>query len=54
MTDINSKLESFDNEKLIDIVKNYQQYGYDNDLRNIAIRILEKRGIDKEQLKLSG
>jgi hypothetical protein len=54
MTDINSKLESFHNEKLIDIVKNYQQYGYDDDLRNITIGILEKRGIDKEQLKLSG
>jgi len=54
MTDINSKLESFDNGKLIDIVKNYKQYGYDNDLRNIAIGILGKRGIDKEQLKLSG
>lgn len=54
MTNINSKLESFENGKLIDIVKNYKQYGYDNDLRNIAIGILEKRGINKEQLELSG
>lgn len=54
MTDINSKLESFDKEKLIDVVKNYKQYGYDNDLRNIAIDILEKRGIDKQELKLTG
>jgi len=54
MTDINSKLESFNNGKLIDVVKNYKQYGYDNDLRNIAIGILEKRGINKEQLKLTG
>ena len=54
MTNINSKLESFDNGKLIDIVKNYKQYGYDNDLRNIALGILEKRGINKEQLELSG
>lgn len=54
MKNINSKLESFENGKLIDIVKNYKQYGYDNDLRNIAIGILEKRGINKEQLELSG
>jgi len=54
MADINSKLEAFDNRKLIDIVKNYKQYGYDNNLRNIALGILEKRGIDKEHLKLSG
>ncbi len=54
MTDINTKLESFDNTKLIDIVKNYKQYGYDEGLRNIAIEILDKRGIDKEHLKLSG
>ena len=51
---INSKLESFENGKLIDIVKNYKQYGYDNDLRNFALGILEKRGINKEQLELSG
>lgn len=54
MTNINSKLESFNDGKLIDIVKNYKQYGYDNDLRNIALGILEKRGINKEQLELSG
>ena len=54
MKDINSKLESFENGKLIDIVKNYKQYGYDNDLRNIALGILGKRGINKEQLELSG
>jgi|TARA_B110000908_G_scaffold151739_1_gene186757 hypothetical protein len=54
MTNINSKLESFENGKLIDIVKNYKQYGYDNDLRNIAVGILEQRGINKEQLELSG
>ncbi|WP_245662346.1 hypothetical protein, partial [Tenacibaculum soleae] len=54
MTNINSKLESFENGKLIDIVKNYKQYGYDNDLRNIAVGILEKRGINKEQLELTG
>jgi len=54
MTDINSKLESFDNGKLIDVVKNYRQYGYDDKLRNIAIEILDKRGINKEELKLTG
>ena len=48
------KLLSFDNDKLIDVVKNYKQYGYNSELRNKAISILEQRGISKEQLQLTG
>ena len=54
MTDKTAVLKTFDNEKLIDVVKNYEQYGYNDDLRNIAIGILEDRGIDKNQLMLTG
>jgi len=54
MNDVNSKLEAFDNEKLIDIVKNYRQYGYDDVLRNKVVKILEQRGLSKEMLKLTG
>lgn len=54
MHDKSEKLKSLDNEKLIDVVKNYKQYRYDDELRNTAIEILEERGIDKEQLKLTG
>lgn len=48
------RLKNLDDKKLIDIVKNYRQYGYDEDLRNTALSILRERGIDEEQLKLSG
>ena len=48
------KLKKLDTKKLIDVVKNYRQYGYDENLRNCAISILEERGITKEQLELSG
>lgn len=54
MTDKIAVLKSFDNEKLIDVVKNYRQYGYDNNLRKTAIKILKNRGINKKQLKLTG
>jgi VIT1/CCC1 family predicted Fe2+/Mn2+ transporter len=54
MTDKIDRLRSLDNEKLIDVVKNYRQYNYDTNVRNAAIGILEDRGIDKEQLKLTG
>ena len=47
-------LQKLDNSKLIDAVKNYRQYGYDDALRNEAIRILESRGISVEDLKKTG
>lgn len=49
-----SRLEAMDNSKLIDIVKNYKQYGYDDALRNTALAILETRGILQDELKLTG
>lgn len=54
MTDKISRLRALDDEKLVDIVKNYRQYNYDTDFRKAAIGILESRGIDKEQLILTG
>ena len=48
------RLKKFDNNKLIDVVKNYRQYGYDEEIRNTAIEILESRGIDMEILRLRG
>jgi len=52
--EINEKLKSFNDNKLIDIVKNYRQYGYGDDIRNTAISILESHGIDLDVLKLRG
>lgn len=54
MIDNKEKLIHLDNDKLIDIVKNYRQYGYDDQLRETVILILEDRGITKEQLKITG
>ncbi len=54
MTEYTERLNKLDDNKLIDVVKNYRQYGYDEDLRNTAISILNKRGITKEQLQLFG
>ena len=36
-------LNKFDNDKLIDIVKNYKRYGYNDALRNYVINLLEER-----------
>lgn len=48
------RLEKLDNSKLIDIVKNYKQYGYETETRELTISILENRGISEQELKLSG
>lgn len=48
------KLKNLDDNKLIDVVKNYRQYGYEIELRTAAIQILESRGVDMEILKLKG
>ncbi len=45
---------SFDNNKLMNIVKNYRQYKYDERLRTLAIEILNERGITEEVLKMTG
>jgi hypothetical protein len=52
--DKSERLKKLDNDKLIDVVKNYRQHGYDEGLRNQAIAILEERGLSKEDLQLTG
>lgn len=54
MTDYTSRLQAYQSEKLIDIVKNYRQYGYEEDIRNAALKILESRGVSLEDLELRG
>ena len=41
-------LNKFDNDKLIDVVKNYKRYGYDDELRDYAINLLGERGWNRE------
>lgn len=54
MTDKYESLLKLDKDKLIDIVKNFRQYGYDDQLRENAINVLADRGISKEQLQITG
>jgi|SRR5690554_102731 hypothetical protein len=54
MADLMTTLKTLDNSKLIDVVKNYKQYGYDEETRNSAISILEERGVSIQDLKLTG
>ena len=48
------QLEHFENKKLIDLIKNYRQYGLGIEQKNIALKILEQRGISELELKMSG
>lgn len=54
MEDYSERLKNLDDKKLIDVVKNYRQYGYSDNLRASAISILNSRGITNEQLQLTG
>lgn len=54
MNDKTEALQRLDTAKLMDVVKNYRQYGYDEAIRDSALLILEKRGIEIEEMALSG
>ncbi|MFY0603793.1 MAG: hypothetical protein JXQ93_07565 [Flavobacteriaceae bacterium] len=48
------RLKNLENNKLIDVVKNYRQYGYTEELRLAALKLLHQRGITKEELEYRG
>lgn len=48
------KLKNMQTHLLIDVIKNYKQYGYPVELRDASIEILEQRGIKQQSLQLSG
>lgn len=54
MIDYIARLKNLSDGKLIDVVKNYRQYGYDENMRTSALSLLENRGITKKQLELTG
>jgi hypothetical protein len=54
LSQVQDKLERLDNDKLIKIVKNYKQYGYDESVRNYTLALLETRGVTVEDLRLTG
>jgi len=47
------KLNSYDNDVLIKIVKNAKQFGYSAKYRTKALKVLEERGISQEDLLLN-
>lgn len=47
-------LKSYDNNKLIDIVKHYRQYDYGIEYKNSSLALLESRGITQQELKFGG
>lgn len=47
-------LQTYNNNKLIDVVKHYRQYDYGIAYKNSSIAILETRGITEQELKFSG
>ncbi|PQJ10903.1 hypothetical protein CJD36_013105 [Flavipsychrobacter stenotrophus] len=54
MTNKTEILNKLTDAKLIDVVKNYRQYGYDDTLRNAAISILNERGLTVDDLIFGG
>ncbi len=47
-------LNEYPNKKLIDIIKNYRQYDFDESYRNTSLLLLKNRGISKEELRYGG
>ena len=54
MMDQLERIKTLSNDKLIDVVKNYRQYGYSDELRNVALEELQERGIDREEPSCRG
>jgi hypothetical protein len=54
LSELKERLARLDSSKLIEIVKNYRQFGYNDEIRNHALLLLEERGITKTDLQLTG
>ena len=54
LTELQKRLERLDENKLMDMVKNYRQYGYSEDIRSYAVGLLEQRGVTITDLQLTG
>ena len=49
-----SELDQFENDKLIDVVKNFRQFGLSLNYKQTALKILNTRGISELELKMGG
>lgn len=56
--DVNSEayntLSSYDNKKLIDVIKHYRSYDYGIEYKNSSLALLNARGITEQELKIGG
>ncbi len=51
--DLQTRLTKLNTDQLIDVVKNYRQYGYSLEVRSYSLDLLEKRGISQADLQLT-
>ena len=54
MDDKKESFRKFSDNRLIEIVRNARQFGYDDNIRNCALEVLKERGISQEDLQLTG
>ncbi|MDP4262301.1 MAG: hypothetical protein Q8941_07195 [Bacteroidota bacterium] len=54
MNDNTGRFATFSDSRLIEIVRNAKQFGYDDQTRSDALRVLKERGITEEDLQLTG
>lgn len=54
MSTVKETLQRLSDERLIDVARNYQVYGYDEDVRNTALALLAERGFTTEDLSIAG
>lgn len=51
--DLQTRLTKLNTDQLINVVKNYRQYGYSLEVRSYSLDLLEKRGISQADLQLT-
>jgi len=54
MQDKRTLFRTFSDARLIDVVKNAKQFGYDDNVRSIALEVLKERDINESDLELTG
>jgi hypothetical protein len=54
MNVLKEHFQTFSDNRLIEVVRNAKQFGYDDSIRNAALQILKERNITEEDLQLTG
>lgn len=53
-TEYSKEIENYEQEKLIDIVKNYRYYGLEISHKNSALQVLNNKGVSTLELRMGG